>query len=79
MSCISCCAPACGTCIECMDKLRFGGLAKRKKACLMRRRCDSKLLFDVVRAMHVNVMACQIHEEMRASERHVALRSCEDA
>ena len=36
-SCTQCTAEDCGECINCRDKMRFGGLGVRKQSCVMRR------------------------------------------
>lgn len=38
-TCKSCIRPDCGLCINCLDKPRFGGQGKRKKACV-KKVCD---------------------------------------
>lgn len=37
--CAACVRPDCGECINCRDKPRFGGIGKRKRACMRKERC----------------------------------------
>ena len=35
--CAGCTTSDCGKCVYCMDMVKYGGLGKKKKACLLRR------------------------------------------
>jgi len=58
------CLHVCGTCKNCVDKPRFGGKGKRKKACAKRPRCISPISEEWIDPSSIPTET-RMHEECR--------------